>query len=73
MVVLNIRAVKALRRAISTVLGGAPSSRSATIIWPERSSTTAALLAPLARHSLIVVVAMVIAMPSDNVRCEITP
>src|SRR5580704_13394802 len=72
-VLRNMRAVKALRRAISPTCGAACSSRRNTSTWPPRSTTTAAVLKPLALHSEMVASAMVLAIPSDKTRCVTRP
>src|SRR5204863_10185955 len=50
----------------------APSSRSATIVCPARSTTTTDVLKPLALHSAIAASAIVFARPSESVFCMTT-
>src|ERR1041385_4783140 len=58
----NIRAVYALRRAISAVCAVACSSLKMTITWPGRSTTAAAGLEAFDLHALIVPSAAVFAL-----------
>src|ERR1700733_8240345 len=69
----NIRAVKALRRAISATCAVACSSRSSTSNWPARSTTAAAVWKPFALHSASVASAIVLAIASDKTRCVTRP
>src|SRR5258705_10136722 len=68
-----MRAVYALRRAISAVCAVACSSRMITSTWPARSTTATDVLKPFALHSACAASAMIFAIPSERLRCITMP
>src|SRR5258705_9203619 len=69
----NMRAVYALRRAMSAVCAVACSSRRITSTCAARSTTATEVLKPFDLHSAWAASAIVFAMPSERLRCMTTP
>ena len=68
-----MRAVYALRRAISTVMGSACSSRKITITWPARSTTATAVRKTFSLHAASAASAIVFAIGNERLRCVTNP